>query len=160
MTEYNNPNLDDIDLGEFDEDFNEAEYESNDYSPVPDGKYQVVVDGAEIEVAKTSGNPMLKWTLKILGPTHRGRLLWTRNVFMHGQSMKWLKRNLSICGFETSSLNDLKHRRGELLDVTLEITKRTRGDNENIYFNKRIKVAEDVMAENASTADDGDDIPF
>ncbi len=159
MSNTPTPNLDDINLGDFDEGYNEAEYENNDYSPVPDGNYQVLVDGVGIELAKTSGNPMLKWTLKILGPSHQGRLLWTRNVIMHGQSMKWLKRNLLTCGLELKRLSDLKHRLNELLDVKLEISKRTRGENENIYFNKRIRTSEEVLTKNDAAGTD-DDIPF
>ncbi|HOM98868.1 MAG TPA: DUF669 domain-containing protein, partial [Acidobacteriota bacterium] len=64
----------DIDLTQFDEDFAEAEVEERDFEPIPDGKYQVNVERVELTRAQTSGNPMLKWTLRIIAPRFRGRL--------------------------------------------------------------------------------------
>lgn len=65
----------DIDLAQFDDDFAHAEVEEREFETIPDGKYQVNVERAELTRAQTSGNPMLKWTLRILAPKFRGRLL-------------------------------------------------------------------------------------
>ncbi len=73
-------NDDTMDLAQFDDDFVSADVEEKDFEPVPDGKYQVKVDRVELTRSETSGNPMLKWALKILGPKHKGRLLWRNNV--------------------------------------------------------------------------------
>ena len=57
-----------IDLAQFDDDFqNEATEERGDFESVPDGKYQVAVEKVELTQSST-GNPMLKWTLRILAP--------------------------------------------------------------------------------------------
>ena len=69
----------DIDLTDFADDYTAAEVEEREFEPVPDGKYQVNVDQVELVRAKSSGNPMLKWTLRILAPRFRGRLLWRNN---------------------------------------------------------------------------------
>ena len=61
----------DIDLVQFDEDFAEAPIEERDFEPLPDGKYQVVVEKVELTRAQTSGNPMLKWTLRVPAPSTR-----------------------------------------------------------------------------------------
>ena len=69
-----NPGEDDVpsvDLSRFDNDFADAPVEEKEFDSVPDGKYQVNVDKVEITTAKTTGNPMLKWTLKILAPRFR-----------------------------------------------------------------------------------------
>lgn len=130
----------DIDLSQFDDDYESAEVEDREFEPVPDGKYQVKVDRVEVARAKSSGNPMLKWTLKILAPTHAGRLLWRNNVMASKENIKWLKNDLHVCGLELEKLSELPERLDDLLDLTLEVTKRTRGENENIYLNRRIEI--------------------
>ncbi|HOZ49062.1 MAG TPA: DUF669 domain-containing protein [Candidatus Hydrogenedentes bacterium] len=150
----------DIDLSQFDDDYESAEVEDREFEPVPDGKYQVKVDRVEIARAKSSGNPMLKWTLKILAPTHAGRLLWRNNVMASKENVKWLKNDLHVCGLELEKLSELPERLDDLLDLTLEVTKRTRGENENIYLNRRIEIdAGDSDGEPARDAK-GEIIPF
>ena len=136
----------DLDLAQFDDDFAEAPVEEREFEDVPDGKYQVKVEKVELTRAQSSGNPMLKWTLKILGPRCAGRLLWRNSVMASKENLKWLKTDLHTCGVDLDKLSDLPNRLGDLLDVTLEITKRTKGDSENIYFNRRI-VIEDLAPE-------------
>ena len=149
-----------VDLTQFDDAFTDAPVEEKEFEPIPDGKYQVKVDKVEITTARTSGNPMLKWTLRVLAPRCRGRLLWRNNVMATRENIRWLKNDLHVCGLELQKLSDLPARLGELLDVALEVTKRTKGDNENVYFNRRIVL--DPGAEDAGRSDarDKDDIPF
>jgi hypothetical protein len=141
------------DLSHFDEDFANAPVEEREFDDPPDGKYQVNVEKAELTETKSSSKPMLKWTLKILAPKCVGRMLWRNNVLSSRENVKWLKADLHTCGLELEKLSDLEANLPRLLDVKLEITKRTKGENVNIYFNKRI-VVED------SPADGSDDIPF
>lgn len=145
---------DDFGLEQFDEEYASAEVEERDFEPIPDGKFQVQVDRIEMTHAKNSGNPMLKWALKILGPTHQGRLLWRNNMLVSAENIRWLKGDLHICGLELEKLSELPANLEKLLDVKLEVTKRTRGDNENIYLNRRI-VMDDVPEDDM----DGD-VPF
>ena len=133
----------DIDLAQFDEEYAETEVEEREFEPVPDGKYQVNVERVELTRAKTSGNPMLKWTLRILAPRFQGRLLWRNNVMATKENLRWLKTDLHTCGLELAKLSDLPAALDRLIDVRLEITKRTRGESENVYFNQRIEVAGD-----------------
>ena len=126
-----------IDLAQFDDDFRgETAEERGDFETVHDGKYQVTVEKVELVEAST-GNPMLKWTLRILGPHFINRLLWRNNVFTHN-SLKYVKTDLHLCGLDLEKLSDLPKHLDKLLDVKLEVTKKTKGENENIYFNRRI----------------------
>ena len=156
-----NPGENMMDLSRFDTDFADAAVEEKEFDAVPDGKYQVVVDKVEITTAKTTGNPMLKWTLKIIAPKFQGRLLWRNNVMLTRENIRWLKGDLHTCGLDLDKLSDLPANLERLLDVKLEVTKRTKGDNENIYFNRRI-----VMDDAANQGSVGhginakDDIPF
>lgn len=148
----------DIDLAQFDDDFDQVEAEKRDFEAVPDGKYQVNVEKVELTRAQTSGNPMLKWTLRILAPKFRGRLLWRNNVIATRDNMKWLKTDLHTCGLDLAKLSELSANLRKLIDVKLEITKRTRGENENVYINRRI-VLEDKSNEYDASARDAL-IPF
>jgi len=157
-TGYPQNEHEDIDLSQFDDDYDSAEVEDREFDAVPDGKYQVMVERVELSRAKSSGNPMLKWTLKILAPTHAGRLLWRNNVMASKENIKWLKNDLHTCGLELEKLSDLPERLNDLLDLTLEVTKRTRGENENIYLNRRIEI--DVNDGEPARDAKGDLIPF
>ena len=128
----------DIDLAQFDDDFAQAEVEEREFELIPDGKYQVNVERVELTRAQTSGNPMLKWTLRILAPRFRGRLLWRNNVMATRENIKWLKTDLHTCGLDLEKLSELPNNLDKLLNVKIEVTKRTRGENENVYFNRRI----------------------
>jgi hypothetical protein len=129
-----------IDLAQFDDDFQtEATAERGDFDSVPDGKYQVAVEKVELTQSST-GNPMLKWTLRILAPRFANRFLWRNSVFTHN-TLKYVKTDLHLCGLDLEKLSELPKHLDKLLDVKLEVTKKTKGDNENIYFNRRIETA-------------------
>ena len=149
--DYDTTGTSDLDLAQFDDDFAEAPVEEREFEDIPDGKYQVNVEKVELTRAQSSGNPMLKWTLKILGPRFAGRLLWRNSVMASKENLKWLKTDLHTCGLEIEKLSDLPTRLGDLLDVKLEVTKRTKGESENIYLNRRI-VVEDLAPEDDSLA--------
>ena len=151
-------NSESIDLSQFDDDFDQAEVEENDFSPLPDGRYQVVVERVELTRAKKTGKPMLKWSLRILGPNNRGRMLWRNNVISSPANIKWLKTDLSICGLNLSRLSELQHQLDKLLNIQLEINKRTKGDNESVYFNKQISIDDEYEHSNNETP--MDDLPF
>lgn len=139
-TDYSqNQDIDSFDLSEFDDGFSETTVEDREFGEVPDGKYQIRVEQAELTRAHTSGSPMLKWTLKILAPNFIGRLLWRNNVITD-DNLKWLKTDLHACGLELDKLSELPSRLHELQGVTLEVTKRTKGNNQNIFLNRRIVI--------------------
>jgi hypothetical protein len=128
-----------IDLSQFDDDFRaEQPEERGDYETVPDGKYQVAVEKVELTEAQSSGNPMLKWTLRVIAPKFVNRLMWRNSVITHN-TLKYVKTDLHLCGLDLEKLSDLSKQLKQLLDVKLEVTKKTKGDNENIFFNRRIE---------------------
>jgi hypothetical protein len=58
-------------------------------------------------------------------------------------------------------LSDLPGKLESLLDVGLEVTKRTKNEFENIYFNRRIVLSgEDASSEPSADHDVNDMIPF
>ena len=60
---------------------------------------------------------------------------------------------LPACGLQLAKLSDLPGYLEQLLNVKLEVTKRTRGENENIYFNRRIVLADDPEIPGAAMED-------
>ena len=129
--------VDPMDLSQWDEEYAATEVEPNRFDDVPDGKYQVKVE--KVEMARTQNDhPMLKWQLRVLGPQHRDRMMFHNNVMASKENIKFLKADLLTCGLELAKLSDLPNRLAELLDVGLEVTKKTRGEFSNVYFNKRI----------------------
>ena len=70
-------------------------------------------------------------------------------------ALPFVKGDLKTVGLELAKFSDLAGRLEELLDVTLEVTKRTRGEYTNVYFNKRIQIPAD-----AASRPSADETPF
>jgi len=128
-----------IDLSQFDEDFRRHQSSPGQKPrPLPDGRYQVLVENVEITESKTSGYPMVKWTFRVTGPAeHANRMLW-KNTVINQKTLGIIKDDLKSCGLDIDGISDLPRRAGELLDVPLEITKRTEGQWDNVYLNRRV----------------------
>jgi len=127
----------DIDLSYLDDEFEQAEVKETDFEEVPDGRYQCRVERAELTRAQTTGNPMLKWTLRVLGPTQRDRLIWKNSVLTTG-TMEYVKKDLQVCGVTLTRLSDLGQHLPDLLDLKIEVSKQSKNGNSNIFINKRI----------------------
>lgn len=127
-----------IDLSQFDDDFDRQQTEEREkFERLPDGKYQVTIDKVSL-IESSTGCPMLKWTLRILRPRFINRLLWRNSVFT-SNTLRYVKADLQLCGLDLERLSELPNHLQDLLDVKLEITKKTQGDNERIYFNRRLE---------------------
>jgi hypothetical protein len=95
------------------------------YDVVPDGEYWTVVEHVAMELGKTFSHPHLYWNLRILGPNHYGRIL--KRVFViKPTSVKWLKRDLFLCGLQLESLADLPDRLEDLSNLKLKVKKESR----------------------------------
>lgn len=111
--------------------------------PVPDGRYRVLIQAVEMADPDEAGSPVLKWTLRILGPTSAGRLLFRDDSLASKEDRERVRWDLFLAGLPLKDLSDLRGRLEELLDARMLITKRTRGSIETIYFNKKIVDLED-----------------
>lgn len=140
-----------LDLSQFDDAFRQSTVEQKPRG-IPDGKYRVIVETVDLGTTRTSGRPMLKWTLKITGPEFAGRFLW-KNMVISDKTVSMVKEDLELCGLRLDSLNDLPAHLGNLLDIPLEVMKKTNGEFENVYFNKRLDGGPGLD-------DEDDDTPF
>lgn len=141
MRRHRNPgedNLDQVDLSSLDEDFAAAPA----LTPIPDGRYHVRVERVEIAATRIARRPSLRWTLRILGPAREGRLLWKTSVLATPENLRWLKHDLTLCGLHLEKLSDLPAHLARLLDVELDVTKRTQGEWENVHFNRRLSTSD------------------
>ena len=149
-----------IDLAAFDGTFQqEATEERGEFESLPDGKYQVVVEKVELTHTQSTGNPVLKWTLRVLGPRFANRLLW-RNSVITNKTLRYLKTDLHLCGLDLDKLSDLPGRLAELLDVHLEVAKKTNGDYENVFFSRRITLSQGRSLSQAHEEADDTLLPF
>jgi len=147
------------DLTQFDDVFDEAPQEgNNDGDPPPDGKYQVNVEKVNLTTTKTSAQRVLRWSLRIVDPQQfAGRMLWHSNLIVTNDNIYWLKRDLITCGLRLARFSDLPAHLGSLLDIRLEVTKRTKGAYTNIYLNKRLA---DPLEGHGHGGSAPDDLPF
>ena len=148
-------------LAMFDDNFaeyNMDEVNNQEYQKVPDGKYQVRINSVRFDVSKNE-NYMLVWELEIINNQQfLGSYLYKTSLLMTDQNMKWVKSELAICGLHLKKLSDLPDELESLLDITLEVTKKTKATDKdtdfyNIYFNKKLNL------KSTKKHDDGD-IPF
>jgi hypothetical protein len=82
---------------------------------------------------------MIKWDLIVLSGQHVGRHIF-KNSVITPKSLPFVKGDLKTLGLTPAKLSDLPHHLESLLDLKLEVTKRTKGDYTNVYFNKRIEI--------------------
>lgn len=148
MSEYDKPN---VDLTEYDDEYESAEVA--DFDEVPDGKYQVRVDAVRLDHSQ-NGDPMIKWDLIVVAGQHSGRHVFKNSVITQA-SLPFVKGDMKTLGVSLAKFSDLPNQLESLLDITLEITKRTRGEYTNVYFNRRIQIP---SGSQTSTSDP--DIPF
>ncbi len=138
-----------VDLSSFDDEF--ATAEAPEYDEVPDGKYQARIESVKLDSSQ-KGDPMIKFDLQVMSGSQAGRHIFKNSVITQA-SIPYVKGDLKTLGLELSRFSELAGRLEELLDVTLEVTKRTRGDYSNVYFNRRIRLAATSNGEVPSSPD-------
>jgi len=120
---------------------------------IPDGRYEVVVAEAVLTRSQSSGNPMIRYVLRITGSTFRDRILRKFRAITEN-TMPYVRKELETCGLRLERFEDLKSRVSELEGIELEVAKISRGEDSNIYFNRRLT----AHSQADGVADD--DLPF
>lgn len=128
-------------LEEFNEDYEDAEVTRSDFDVIPDGTYQVFVDEVAMKETKESKKPMLSWKFKIMGGKYEGRFLFKNSVITH-DTIGYVKTDLSICKLKLDKFSDLPTQLFNLFNVWLEVKVANKGDNQNVYLQKRIEPVE------------------
>ena len=113
------------------------ELNDGEFAPIPDGLYQVQVMKVNNMVSQ-SENKYLNWHLRILEGPHAGQYLFKRSMLNKVDSIRFLLADLRTCGSSAEKIADIEHGAKEVLDVIVEVRKKTSGDFENIYINRKI----------------------
>ena len=151
----NDATYDTVDLSRYDEDYRKAKQGDAPppFRPVPDGRYQVIVETVELTKTRTTGNPMLKWRLRIAGPQMADRILW-KNAVITERTIPFITKELTLCGLSMQSLSELPTRLQDLQNLRLEVNNRGRTDGpDDVFFEKNLTaVATNSTAAAAASA--------
>jgi len=130
------PVQDPMDLSRFNPSFSSQTTIVSTFREVPDGRYSVQIIDLELGLAST-GNPVLKYGLRVATGELTGRMIWKRRVITVN-TIRFTKRELLACGLLLDRFSHLGRRLGELQGIELEVSKVTKGDNSDVYFNRRV----------------------
>lgn len=92
------------------------------YDVVADGLYWAAVEDVSLDIAQPSGNPRIVWKLRILHSDCFGRQV-RRTFVVTKDSLRWLKRDLYLCGVSVESLQELPARLENLLNLKVLVKK-------------------------------------
>ena len=110
---------------------------------VPDGEYNVEV--IAVELTRTQGgDPLLKWTLRVLDGDYQGRMLRRSNVIKTDANVRFLKKDLLTAGLDLERLSDLPREHKKLKGRKLFVKKQTRGEYSIVYINGLLVDDEDL----------------
>ncbi len=119
-----------IDLSEYDAEFQRASSQAprDSYQEeLPDGFYDARVEDVTLNRVQSTGNPMVIWRLRILGPQHRGSAISKVRIITQ-KTVGFLRDDLRKLGMELSSLKELSARMDEMVNRPIGIMKRTQQD--------------------------------
>ncbi len=121
-----------------------SEVPTGNTEEVPDGVYNCRIHTTEIKTSK-AGNLMLTWQLSVLGPTHKGRMIFKHSMIAaDAQRLAFLRKDLSTCGIDPGKISTLRDRLELLLDREIEVKVVTKGQYRDCYFNRLIRAPKDV----------------
>jgi hypothetical protein len=110
--------------------------------PVPDGKYQVVLNRAEF-MKSQAGEDMLKWTFAVVSSGQKGRVISKFNM-IRSDTITFLKTDLARAGVKIQKLTELPQALSELAGRYFEVQVKTRKDKygidrTNVYINREFE---------------------
>lgn len=113
---------------------------------VPDGRWNVIVEGCTLGRALDS-KPKLTWVLLVTSVGgYKGRKLW-HDKKITSKSLKFVMADLKMCGVDVPDLAQLAAYLPAVRGVELEITLKTDGQYRNIYFNRRLSDAHEIVGD-------------
>jgi hypothetical protein len=125
-----------MDLSRFNRSFEAEAAPAPTFGEVPDGRYRVLISDLELGLAST-GNPVLKYGLRVASGDFRGRMIWKRRVITTN-TIRYTKSELLTCGLRLERFSHLNRRLAELQGIGLEVSKVTKGDKSDVFFNRRL----------------------
>lgn len=159
-----------IDLSCFDDEFERAETRFGDApaDPVPDGYYEVRVEEARLKRTPRTGNPMLVWKLRILGPQCRNSAI-TKTRIITAKTLGFVKEDLRILGIQLQRFSQLEDKLPEMNEKVVNVYKKASKEGwSDVYFTRPRAAAAEAGADAANGPDYerlfpsaiNDDLPF
>jgi hypothetical protein len=116
-----------------------GDVEEQSFGDVPEGKYQVKIEGALLNNAKSSGRFQCSWTMVILDGEHRGRKLFKHDGLQDETALGWFRTGLARLGLEwPAKASELPAVLEEAIDSFAQVTVKHKGDFVNVYFDQAI----------------------
>lgn len=143
-------------LAREDKNWKDAEVTKNNYStPIADGVYHSIISDAKLTTSK-KGNAMLILELTVETGKGGGRKLNTYNL-LSGQGLTYTKQKIDTLGVACEAITDLVPlvQKGKFIGIAIQIKVVSVGDNQNVYFQKRLDIAEEYPTEEEADAGDG-----
>ncbi|SFU81916.1 DUF669 domain-containing protein [Alicyclobacillus macrosporangiidus] len=109
-------------LRQYDSAYQQSEAATNH---IPDGRYKVEIERAEIRPNTFSGDLELVLDMVIIDGDYADRHIFKRHNLEQEQRFPFLKGDLETCGLSLNTLSELEDRLHELIGVTLEVSLRT-----------------------------------
>ena len=142
-----------VDLSRFDDDYARLRSESGGgWDRVPDGSYETRVEDVRLATTPTTGNPMIVWRLRILGPAHHGGVLIKTRVIT-AKTLGQVKRDLETFGIQLERLSALEDHLREMEQREVTAIKKTQADGWSDVLFVRRKAA-------AASASSGEYTPY
>lgn len=116
---------------------NEVEIVKNDFEPLPNGNYTVLVDSSEEKLTKTGTGKYVKTTLQVIGGSHAGRKIFNNfNIQNQNEKAQQIGRSdfaKFLKAVNTPQLKNLEEVVGKTLVVTVATQKnKTTGEDQNV----------------------------
>ena len=121
------------DLTAFDREWAKTAVSHENYSDIPDGTYDAIIEDARVTRTATTGRSAVVWSLRIQGPAAVNRVIEKSRVITQ-HTLPFLREDLEKCHLSVSRVSELPERLKDLVGRPIAIDKRTKDGWVNVYF--------------------------
>lgn len=131
-------------LRQFDDQWRNAEVKENEFTPLPDGKYQVTVESARIEENEEYGSLWLVWEFAVAEGQYMDRKIFKRALLDDPDRFSWIKTDFHRMGITLNLISEIEEVLPYVLDAVIEVQLKTTKPNaegktyQNCYINRRL----------------------
>lgn len=153
-------------LEQFDDVWGATEPMKNEFSPLPDGKYQARIDVARIEENEEYHTVNLAWEFEVTTGEYQGRRIFKRSQLDNEERLVYLKTDLDRLGVKLDRLSDIESVLHQLLDLVVEVYLKTGKPNDkgktyqNCYINRLVGEKKGDSLSSGWVDVDEKDLPF
>ncbi|MBW8002645.1 MAG: hypothetical protein FVQ80_11590 [Planctomycetes bacterium] len=125
---------------------------------VPDGTYEVRIDSAILEEAKSTSRLQIHWTLAVLTEEYANKMLHKYDGCDKAEDLDWVQGTLETLELEIpDNIADIGPTLEEAQGLLAEVTVQTRDEFTNIYFNDLLADQEEEGEEEEGEEEEGEE---